>query len=242
MFHARLNVLFAIIVWRMRGIFSLDVRKQIKIGRQQEDRNTAGGVAVMLEGLWKNKNDFIWHNEREEATKNKSEDDHIPQHRHIWEPPPPGWLKCNVDTGFNKSCSTSNRGWCIRDTSDNFHTTGTTWEVGEVSVLEGEALALKDAIHIAIYTRINRIIFESDSLRVVQVLRNKIIGNSEFFTTLRVIQSTLCNFPNFEVKFIKLQANMVAHSLAKAANSWARRSITHDIPSCIDLLIYNERS
>ncbi|XP_058746699.1 uncharacterized protein LOC131619641 [Vicia villosa] len=131
----------------------------------KEDRNTAGRVAVMLEGMWKNRNNFIWNNEKEEATKvgwlayhkwqewftvhNNSDDHTVSQHVQTWEPPPPEWLKCNVDADFNKIGRTSNRGWCISDSSGNFHTAGTTWNVGEYTILEGEALALKDAIQIA---------------------------------------------------------------------------------------------
>lgn len=132
----------------------------------KEDKNTAGRVVVILEGIWKNRNDFIWNNEKEEVTKmgwlayhrwqewftvqNNSDDHTVSPHVQIWEPPPPGWLKCNMDAGFNKIGRTSNRGWCIRDNSGNFLMAGMTWDVGEYNVLEGEALALKDAIKIAI--------------------------------------------------------------------------------------------
>jgi hypothetical protein len=42
---------------------------------------------------------------------------------------------------------------------------------------------------------------------------------------------------NFEVKFVKRQVNSVAHTLARAANSWSSFHIFEIIPSCIASLI-----
>jgi hypothetical protein len=45
---------------------------------------------------------------------------------------------------------------------------------------------------------------------------------------------------DFEVKSIRRQANMVAHTLARAAVSWPSRHTFNLIPPCIESLIYNE--
>jgi hypothetical protein len=42
------------------------------------------------------------------------------------------------------------------------------------------------------------------------------------------------------VKFIKRQANMVAHTLARVAISWSRRYIVNTLPACIATLLNNE--
>jgi hypothetical protein len=39
--------------------------------------------------------------------------------------------------------------------------------------------------------------------------------------------------PNFVVKFIKRQANMVVHTLARAASSWAEFYNFETLPLCI---------
>lgn len=44
-------------------------------------------------------------------------------------------------------------------------------------------------------------------------------GNSEFTFIINYIKLLLLDVSNFEVKFAKRQANMVAHTLAKASNS-----------------------
>ncbi|XP_058774306.1 uncharacterized protein LOC131648576 [Vicia villosa] len=137
---------------------------------------------------------------------------------------------------------TTNRGWCIRDNLGNFVKASVAWDVGSFYILEAEALALKEAIQSALTLHIDIVIFEGDSLQVVQAIHSNTIGGSEFTFIIRSIKSLLCNFTNFEVKFIKRQANMVVHCLTKAANSWPRRSHVNSIPRCIDSILMNERS
>jgi hypothetical protein len=49
------------------------------------------------------------------------------------------------------------------------------------------------------------------------------------------------NFVNSDVKFIRRQANEVAHKLARVALSLASFHIFSDIPTCIyDIIIINE--
>jgi hypothetical protein len=46
--------------------------------------------------------------------------------------------------------------------------------------------------------------------------------------------------PNFKVRFVKRQANIVAHSLARAAISWPRRYLFDSLPLCIATYLHNE--
>lgn len=80
-----------------------------------------------------------------------------------WNPPLNGWLKCNVDAGFNINRETTNRGWCLRDNLSNFVTEGVVWDVGTFPILKAEALTLKEAIRGPITLHLNHMVFESDS-------------------------------------------------------------------------------
>ncbi|XP_058732901.1 uncharacterized protein LOC131604482 [Vicia villosa] len=265
------HILFAcsttIQCWRAAGLYSIiesrltsfdDARALIFDICSREDRKIVGRVAVMLEVIWRNRNNKLWNNEQEDATtlglislsnwqawlaaqKVQITDNH-PQHLSKWDPPNLGWFKCNVDAGFNSQKGTTNRGWCVRDNFGHFIFAGAAWDVGTYSILEAEVMALKEAILGAINLNLRQVIFESDSQMVVQALRTKHSGSSEFSLTVSSLQNLLLSFPNFEVKFIKRQANSVAHSLAKAANSWSRRSNFHLIPPCIEHLLINDMS
>ncbi|GAU19603.1 hypothetical protein TSUD_304150 [Trifolium subterraneum] len=54
------------------------------------------------------------------------------------------------------------------------------------------------------------------------------------------ILSLMSSFINFEVKFVRRQTNLVAHTLARAANSWADFHRFENIPFCIEQLVFNE--
>ncbi|XP_058775117.1 uncharacterized protein LOC131649369 [Vicia villosa] len=220
-----------------------DVRSVIFDVCNKEDRKVAGRVAVMVEALWKNRNDMVWNNEKEEASRlgwlafhqwqelhnaqNVPVNNNLQHLEVIWSPLEGDWVKCNVDAGFNLHLGTTNRGWCVRGAGGIFIHAGVAWDIKNLSILEAEALALKEAIQDSIALHLDRVIFESDSLSVVTALHSNPSGRSEFHHIIRSISLLLSSFHNFEVKFVKRQANMVAHSLVKAANSWARRSSMH---------------
>ncbi|XP_058750283.1 uncharacterized protein LOC131623301 [Vicia villosa] len=129
------------------------------------ERKVASRFALMMKVIWKNKNNLIWHNEKEEATKlgrivfhnwkewsmaqgdKESENNH--HHITSWNPPLEGWLKC------------------------------VAWDLGTLSILEAEALALKEAICRAIALHLKNVIFKSDSQQVVQAIHSnhKVIQN-----------------------------------------------------------------
>ncbi|MCH81333.1 cytochrome c oxidase assembly protein COX19-like, partial [Trifolium medium] len=74
-----------------------------------------------------------------------------------------GWLKCNVDAGFyqNKNITTATR--CFRDNEGHFILAQTSWQRSTLSVIEGEGLALLEAIKLAVQRGYVRVIFESGS-------------------------------------------------------------------------------
>ncbi|XP_045809903.1 uncharacterized protein LOC123904263 [Trifolium pratense] len=165
-------------------------------------------------------------------------EEHMQQH--TWQPPLIGWLKCNVDARFQAQGSITTRGWCIRDETGQFVRARTAWEVGAHSIIEAEALALLDAMQSVILMNVEHIVFESDSEIVVDGVHTRYGGNSEFSMLISSIKSLLTLHSNFEVKFIKRQANSVAHLLAKAANSWPRRCGFYSLPLCIENQLMND--
>ena len=65
-------------------------------------------------------------------------------------------------------------------------------------------------------------------------------GRSEFHALVYLINSILVLHSNFEVKFVRRQANMVAHTLARAAYSWASHRIFEICTPCIDSILSND--
>jgi ribonuclease HI len=109
-----------------------------------------------------------------------------------------------------------------------------------MTVLEREALALLEAIRFAEQQGWDKVIFESDSATLVTALSSLRRGNSEFQAIVSCIVTSLALHSNFKVKFIRRQANMVAHTLARATCSWASHRIFELYPLCIEQHLSND--
>lgn len=72
---------------------------------------------------------------------------------------------------------------------------------------------------------ISSMTFLGDSQVLVAAIYGRNEGQSEFNFIVNSIRCLLNLHCNFEVKFIRREANMVAHSLTRAANSFARAAI-----------------
>ncbi|XP_058733570.1 uncharacterized protein LOC131605201 [Vicia villosa] len=157
-----------------------------------EDIRLACRFAVMIDVIWKNRNDFVWHNELEEVTKL----DLCVVHQ--WN----DWFQAQEHTARNVRLDHA-----------------LEWSPPSVGRLKSEALALKEAILEAISSHLEFVTFESASQIVTQAIHSNRKGDFKFSLIIESIVSLLHFIPNFKVKFVKRQANMVAHSLARAANS-----------------------
>jgi hypothetical protein len=92
------------------------------------------------------------------------------------------------------------------------------------------------------WMNMSNIIFETDAQVVAGAIHTKHVGVSLFSTLISNIKNLLLLNSNFEVKFVKRQANSVAHKLVRTANSWASRCVFHLIPLCIEHQLLNEMS
>lgn len=86
---------------------------------------------------------------------------------------------------------------------------------------EGEALILLEAIEWLVELEVDHVYIEMDSSRVVQGLNSLSMDASEYGFILSNCRQLFSNLPNFHVSFVKRQANLVAHSLARAAADFA---------------------
>jgi hypothetical protein len=139
----------------------------------------------------------------------------------VWEKPRETWLKCNVDAAFHDCNHITSFACCVRDL---------------------EALALLDAIHFSEGNRWDQVVFESNSATLLQALSSSSHGDSEFYAIVSSIIYRLSLHSNFVVKFVRRQAIMVAHTLARAVCSWASHCIFYSYPSCIEHWLINDNS
>lgn len=148
---------------------------------------------------------------------NNNNDQQI-QEQIVWKPPRVR-VKCNVDVRFNNQRGTTNIRWCYIDCNSGFIMAGITWDVGCYTVIEVNALTLKEVVMRVIQLQMKFVTFESDSQLVLQAIRANYDANSEFRLIISSINSLLAVHSDFEVKSIKCQVNLIAQLLAKATNS-----------------------
>jgi ribonuclease HI len=227
---------------------------------QQEDKNMAGRFALLVWTLWNNRNAMVWNNTKDTGrnlgikSRHLWEDWNVVQNRQqlitsrishqqgqqSWQKPPIGWYKCNVDAGFHNERNKTSVGWCLRDHLGRFVLAGTHWKEGRCSIAEGESIALLQAMKESELRCISQVIFETDSKCVGDAIHALRVGTSEFSSLIHNINNVLTTNSNFVVKFVKRQANMVAHSLARTAVLWYNRNIIELLPHCIATLLNNE--
>ncbi|GAU21899.1 hypothetical protein TSUD_33960 [Trifolium subterraneum] len=158
----------------------------------------------------------------------------------MWEKPALGWVKCNVDVAFVPGSGRTSVGLCFRNNRGQVMADMTQWQQTVMSSVEGEAWTLLLAMEEARHRGLDRVQFESDSKVLVEAIHMKRRGNSEFLSIVHDIISFMSSFLNFEVKFVRRQENSVAHTLARAANSWSSFHRFENIPLCIEHLVVNE--
>lgn len=94
-----------------------------------------------------------------------------------------------------------------------------SWDLGRLEMLEGEAQLLQ-GLHWALDLQLTNVIFELDAKLVVDAIHANVPDFSEFGSIIPECRKLLFNHPNFLVKFVRRQANVVAHSLARVATSY----------------------
>ncbi|GAU39328.1 hypothetical protein TSUD_60790 [Trifolium subterraneum] len=224
-----------------------------------ESSDTVGRAAMLLWCIWHNRNDKLWNDNVQLPRQigrhafdawNDWYSVHKLQSNNVsgtteadlvrWEKPALDWVKCNVDVAFVSGSGRTSTGLCFRDNSGHFMAGMTQWQQTVISSVEGEAWALLLAMEEARYRGLDRVQFESDSKVLIEDIHMKRRGNSEFLSIVHDILSIMSSFINFEVKFVRRQANLVAHTLVRVANSWASFHRFENIPFCIEHLVFNE--
>jgi len=157
----------------------------------------------------------------------------------VWEKPSETWLKCNMDVAFHDRNHITSFVCCVKVSHVQFIRAQTKWQRTNMTVLEGEAVALLDVIHFADANRWNRVVFESNSSTLVQAPSSPSHGDSEFYAIVSIIIYQLSLYSNFEVKFVRRQANIVAHTLTRTIYSWANHRIFYSYHSCIENWLIN---
>ncbi|KAH9696701.1 rnase h domain-containing protein [Citrus sinensis] len=135
----------------------------------------------------------------------------------VWNPPPTGWYKVNMDAAIQMENSKAGLGVVIRDTSGKILAAAIqiTGFRGDVACMEAEAVLF--GIQVACQAKCDPIIIESDSLEVVELSLQRKSSMAEICWAVKEIQAWPKNQSKASIQFVPRNYNVVAHSLAKVA-------------------------
>ncbi|GAU44733.1 hypothetical protein TSUD_88180 [Trifolium subterraneum] len=176
----------------------------------KETNEIAGTVAAIARCIWHNRNNWLWNGTKDSAKgvalmaahmigEWRAVNMHQQQQHLITTCPRDGWLKCNVDASFSQASGHTGWGWCLRNSNGVFVAAGTNMSTHKLTIVEGEAMAILEAMREAISRRWFNIVFESDSKVVVDAIHANHQGVSELSSIIASIRLLLqCN-QNFEI-------------------------------------------
>ncbi|CAJ2675491.1 unnamed protein product [Trifolium pratense] len=215
---------------------------------------------VLVWSIWKRRNNKVWEDvtdsdqtvvERAKhlitswrSAQQIRQSAHITQpspQQTVWTKPRHGRYKCNVDASFSLDRNKVGIGMCLRDDHGRFVAARTEWIEPIVDVEIGEAIGLLYALKWVEGMQLYDTDFEMDCKKIVDSLHSKRTYLSDLGAILMDCRNILAsNLVNSDVKFIRRQANEVAHRLAGAATSLASFHNFITIPSCIYNIIIIE--
>jgi hypothetical protein len=149
----------------------------------QEPDFTASRTATLMWFIWQNRNNIVWNDGNfnahqlgvqaatfwnQWAVVNGLLEEHQQRDQPNaaaasvvqWQQPPHGCLKCNVDASFFTEAASTGCGWVLRDYRGHFQLAGTNLVSSPFSVMEGEAMALIEAMEQVIQRGLSFVIFE----------------------------------------------------------------------------------
>lgn len=138
-----------------------------------------------------------------------------------WIAPPMEFLKSNVDATLFTINNSFSAGICIHDNLDHFIAAKKILTNGLFRPPEAKALALYHAISWTIDLGLQNIIFETDCKSIVDHISNPKLGSSYLNVIIRKCRTNLSLSPKSRVSFLRRQANLVVHNLAREARSYA---------------------
>ena len=154
-----------------------------------------------------------------------------------WERPEPNWFKVNTDASFDQSSCTSSVGIVIRDHSGRVIGGVARWFDDVPDALTAEALAAKEGLELAAELGLNKILLEVDC----QALSNFLQGPQPFTSSIGGLCFDILelgkSFPSFSNRWIRRDANSVAHACASLVSAAERAFFWIDcIPNWLVML------
>ncbi|XP_030970837.1 uncharacterized protein LOC115991254 [Quercus lobata] len=133
----------------------------------------------------------------------------------LWSPPKPLWFKVNIDSAVFSSLKSVGVGIVVRDQWGNVAAAMSKLVNAPLGPLETEAMVMEEAIQFARDTGFLDVIFESDSLSMIQSLNGSLIPPASIVNIISGSLQAIRYFGQVEFVYVPRTGNKAAHGLAQ---------------------------
>ncbi|CAN1822882.1 hypothetical protein LINPERHAP1_LOCUS30133 [Linum perenne] len=134
-------------------------------------------------------------------------------------PPPPGWIKINVDASTRPDSAGGVVGFVARNAEGHVLESRARVFQGQTNVTSLELLGFREAVSWARTNNLACVIFEGDSLEVVSQLRNQNPLHSSCGAIFDEVLSSCSAFSHYSFQYVPRLCNRAADFVAKKALS-----------------------
>ncbi|KAH9695348.1 putative reverse transcriptase/RNA-dependent DNA polymerase [Citrus sinensis] len=241
--HALLDCKVAKKVWRNAGcaeeieklvqqdLMAVLVEIQRKKGKKELEL-----IVVLCWTIWYSRNLFIFENKREDSQlsiaraeanldsfrrikkpSSKILEKQQRNRKQVWNPPPCGWFKINVDAAVNVKDQIAGLGVIIRNSNGEVVAAAVQQSCFQLSSTHMEAEAVILGIKSAQRAGFSPMIIETDSQEVVDLTLSKKVSITETSWLIADIQESIQSSNQFSIQYTPRECNVTAHDLAKKA-------------------------
>ncbi|XP_017217191.2 uncharacterized protein LOC108194764 [Daucus carota subsp. sativus] len=241
--HVFMDCEFAKECWRLMGaefdFWTVESAPEWVLGRlESETSEVQLKLAKVLWGIWNARNFKVWEHKvvtpsiamqwsdrqisqwQEVRKKQMRHGPNEPQqHQPVgsrWVAPAVNRIKVNMDASVVSGAHSFSLGLIIRDHQGEFITAKNLRYPGEITVFEAEVRGILEAVTWLEELQLSGVDIETDSLLAVKALKMGTEYNLEVGDVLAQCRSILDARPDFAIYFVKRQANMAAHLIARA--------------------------
>ena len=140
-----------------------------------------------------------------------------PLMRERWKKPSMGFIKLNTDAAFQVSDGSTGLGGIFRDHEGNCLGCFSKFQVSSSSPIHAELLALLEGVQIAYSKSLSPLVIETDCQSIVEAVYKGSLDHSDIGFLLTDLRWGLQLLAAAQLRFVRRQANVVAHNLAKLA-------------------------
>lgn len=260
--HLFVDCPFAVNCWKEGGLwdkidrlcYSVDDHASLFLRILKEfDPEEIVRVMAITWGLWRHRNQIVWESTSANAVQvvhsamlfvSEWKGVRMPQEPkrqrpgcERWHPPQGLVVKINVDASFFSSCSQTGLGMVARDSDRECLALRTLVRHGLMSVDEGEAWGVSEALRWAVNLGLTDVIIETDSQRARNAVACPDSDASLFGDFIEVCRKILLEQPRYVVCWVCRNANMVAHVLARNSRDFESSSYWVELPEFVDGLL-----